>query len=122
MKFEILAKSIDSDFEWWEDYDIAEITTLEQAQEWAKTLMDNYNKTLRPQEVARELLDVRLVGAGVVGKEHQWVKIMPLAGNTYDVYRCSVCGVTGKRYGTSGGIKRDSKYKAKKYEFCKDKE
>ncbi len=36
----------------------------------------------------------------------------------YDVFKCSKCGVYGKRYTLDGDIIRDRQYKAKVYEYC----
>ena len=44
------------------------------------------------------------------------VTVMGVYGS-YDVMKCVRCGITGKRYGLVD-IKRDPKYKAKKYETC----
>lgn len=58
-------------------------------------------------------------------KEHNWrktnlVTIMQKKGTgSYDTFKCSVCGVTGKRFTIPGPVYRDVKYRAMKYNNCK---
>ena len=86
---------------------------------WARDTIARFNATLRPKELPRRLIEVRIGG---VSELHQWEKhsvatIMDHLG-TYDTMRCRHCGITGKRFGLSGAIRRDSKFRAKKYAKC----
>lgn len=54
-------------------------------------------------------------------KDHDWDKTNLVTinknGLMYDTYKCSICGIKGKRYGI-GEIRRDKRYKADKYKNC----
>lgn len=104
---------------WEEKYDKPEIETVEEAWDWADRTVRKFNATLRPGERARTLTGVRGEGDS---KAHHWLKTSlatQMRGNiAFDNYRCDRCGITGKRYGLSGTVKRDAKYRAKKYEEC----
>lgn len=72
-----------------------------------------------------EIEDSNDIGAS--RREHDWHKTNAFTrtfvggvnhGQTYDAMKCEVCGVEGKRYGVRG-VKRDTKFRAKKYEICK---
>jgi hypothetical protein len=119
MKIKMKVKSINSDYTWDEEYDVE---TGIDAKDYAEKLIINYNTTLRPHEVARELVDVIVVDENSeVIHQHNWEKqnlVTIVRGNSiYDTMKCSMCGITGKRYGLVG-IQRDSKYKAKCYDTC----
>ena len=100
-----------------------EIDDDKDPQEFAQGLIDNFNATLRPNETPRELVEVLVLNESVHGKrEHNWEKqnLMTInrGGKMYDIYKCNNCGITGKRYGLSELVTRDSKYKADKYRYC----
>jgi hypothetical protein len=93
--------------------------TLEEAEQWFLAVLANYNSALRPKELPRELVGIR---EGVkLHTPHNWVKTNLVTrserGRIFDTYRCTECRITGKRIGL-GGIIRDSKWKAMKYEWC----
>jgi len=120
MKIRIKVRSLENGQEWAEDYDQPGIGDLQQAEKWAAGLIENFNQTLRPGESRRKLLVTELVGTSTT---HQWYKrtdgmSLPFRGALVDLLECSKCGVTGKRYGLSSIIKRDSKYRAKKFAVC----
>lgn len=105
---------------WWEEY---EKDHVEDPQKWAEQTIENFNTTLRPHEKPRRLLDVEILEENTK-KDHSWVKTslsMRRAGwrsnNLYDEYKCTHCGITGKRFGV-GRVERDSKYRAKVYNRC----
>jgi hypothetical protein len=122
MKFKIKCKHVGEDEEWWESYNKSEILTLEDAQKWADKVIKSFNHNLRKNEKERELLDVQLDSTSSVVLRHTWEKTNLVTvfkrGEYYDTYRCTHCGVTGKRYSLNGAVIRDTKYKAKVYGDC----
>lgn len=88
-------------------------------QAYAEGIIAYFNATLKPDELPRRLVSVTLLGAG---NSHNWEKsnlTTQFRGHRlYDTARCTLCGVTGKRYGLSGTVKRDSRFRAKKWETC----
>lgn len=116
MKFRILLKT-EKD-EWWESYD--KDTTDPQV--WAEETIQRFNDTLRPHELARQLLRVEVIEQGNE-RHHKWVKrtdgmSVPFRGCAVDLMFCSACGITGKRFGVAGHVKIDSKYRKKAYLEC----
>jgi hypothetical protein len=106
--------------EWIENHDLPNVSGQANAEAWAQATLDTFNKTLRPYESPRTLTSVTIEG---VSAEHRWQKISPVTqisprGRIYDVYKCADCEVTGKRIGLSSVVKRDSKYRAKKWATC----
>lgn len=108
--------------EWHEDYDRPEIEDgdIQSATDWAGQLIEGFNQNLRPGELRRELVCVERLGAST---DHTWYKRTDgmsarIGGRIVDVMECSKCGVTGKKAGLSSVIKRDSKYRAKKFAVC----
>ena len=122
MKIQIKVRVVSTGQEWTEDYDkvgIGENGNIQQAEDWAFQLVKQFNDGCRPGESHRELLSTKLTGAST---EHEWYKrtdgmSVEFRGQLVDVFECR-CGITGKRFGLSGAIKRDSKFKAKKYGAC----
>jgi hypothetical protein len=116
MKFKILVK--DEKEQWWEDYE----KNISDPKAWAAKIIDRFNRTLRPGERPRTLLDVVLKNASN-DKYHDWIKrtdgmSVSFRGNSVDLYFCSKCGITGKRISLGGDIKIDSKYRKKAYREC----
>ncbi|MCY9738144.1 hypothetical protein M5X17_31115 [Paenibacillus alvei] len=113
-------KKIGSDVVWNEEYD----NCPAEPYVWAKAIIDNFNATLREGEALRELVDVVVLNEDTV-IEHEWEKtnLFTIVRGTknYDTMQCKCCGVTGKRFGLSDVVTRDSKYKAKKYDKCNRK-
>lgn len=102
-----------------------EISDEEDPEEYAQALINYCNATLRPKESPRELVKVIVSKEAVEGRQsHKWEKqnlvTIRRGGKNYDVYRCSCCGITGKRYGLSENVIRDKKYKADKYQYCRE--
>ncbi len=106
---------------WNEDEDRPQIPDLGHAETWAKSTVAMFNKTLRPGELARELVSVEELPDEPVA--HGWQKTnlvtVQRGSSMYDTYRCTQCGITGKRYGLSGEVKRDSIFKSPGYADCK---
>lgn len=109
--------------EWTEDYDklgIGDNGNQAQAEDWAHELVERFNAGCRPGEAHRKLLKTEILGAST---EHVWVKrtdgmSVEFRGTIVDVFHCSGCGITGKRFRITSNVKRDSKYRAKKYKQC----
>lgn len=121
---EILMKTriIETEYVIEERYEIADD---EDPNEYAQGLINNYNATLRPKESPRELVEVFVLRENVAGKlEHKWEKqnlvTIRRGGRIYDAYKCTCCGITGKRYGLGDNVTRDPKYKADKYQYCQN--
>jgi len=102
-----------------------EIKNEQDGKEYAEGLIEFFNETLRPNESARELVQVHeeiMDECQTEKKEHQWEKqnltTISRGGRMYDIYECTCCGITGKRYGLSSTVKRDGKYQAEKYAYC----
>jgi hypothetical protein len=121
MKIRIKVRNVKTDNEWTEDYDKEGIGNISQAEGWAAQLIERFNETLRPGESRREVVSTELIGEST---EHRWYKRTDgmssrFRGALVDLFECSKCGVTGKRHGVSSIIKRDSKYRAKKFSVCR---
>ena len=119
MKFKATVK--DSRGEWNEFYDVKEAIDEETATAYMNMLIENFNATLRTGERPRTLVEVTLdTDKGI--RKHRWTKtnlVSQMQGSlTFDLYRCTECGITGKRYGLSWSIKRDDEFRAKGYEDC----
>lgn len=85
-------------------------------------VIENFNKSLRPGERPRILIAAMELEER--DKPHDWAKTnlvtkMDKTGQ-YDSYKCSICGVTGKRRSLGGYVTQDKKYKASKYQFCRN--
>jgi hypothetical protein len=123
MKISMKVRNKVTQMEWAEEYDIKDGSDAEQ---YAIDLIDNFNNTLRPNEAPRELVYVEILEDTSQSKvAHNWEKqnAYTVVGkhSVHDVYRCSACGITGKRFGLSADVVRDNQYKATKYEYCSGK-
>ncbi|OOM73966.1 hypothetical protein CLPUN_42040 [Clostridium puniceum] len=86
-------------------------------------MVNSFNSTLKQGESARELVDAEIIDSDSIPKlKHKWEKTNLVTlrnrNGSYDAMKCSCCGITGKRYGIGGRVLKDSKYKAKKYDYC----
>lgn len=119
-KIVIEVKSEVSAGSWKEEYDIHDDLDPKL---YALGLISRYNKTIRTFESPRTLVSVTVTGKSA---RHTWSKVNAFTicdrYGTYDRMKCKACGVTGKRFGVSSIINRDSKYLAKKYAQCSGKE
>lgn len=117
MKFRMQVKSGDL-YPWWETYE----KNVDDPQAEAERLIEYFNSTLRPGEEPRTLLAVEVLDQTSI-KDHTWKKtnlmtIKGHAGRTYDTLRCTVCGITARRYGLHD-ITIDPEFaKAKVYKRC----
>lgn len=111
---------------WQEEYILNAIYTKAEAEAWASNLIREFNEQEKlrygKKAALRELLSVEIDGADN-RRKHEWAKVNAATMTTprkrlYDLWRCKVCGITGRRYGLSGVIERDKAYKAKKYDLC----
>jgi hypothetical protein len=126
VKLELIVQNVVTGDSWTEEYDkpgIGDNGNTLQAEDWAKNLIDWFNNTCRAGESKRRLLGVKIIVSSRAA--HDWYKrtdgmSVEFRGRYVDVFECRTCGITGKRFSLSGSIRRDSKFKAKKYESCFD--
>lgn len=116
MKFKIHIKTQSED--WWETY----TKLIDDPHEWAKEITDQFNRTLRPKEQPRELIEV-IIEDDANDELHDWFKrtdgmSVVFRGSFVDIMECRKCGITGKRFGIGAIIKIDSKYKKKVFQKC----
>ncbi len=113
-KIEIEVRAVGGKSSWKEEYNCEG-----DPNQYAKNLIARFNSTLREGEIPREVVNVTVLDEKE--NNHEWRKVNAItvshAGRTFDKYECERCGITGKRHGVAL-LKRDSKYKAKKYEKC----
>lgn len=92
--------------------------------EWCKNVINvTWNEGIREHETKRKFIRVEIIDASKTKSDHKWNKFtggqsVQFRGSIVDEMYCEVCRITGKRYGLSGTIRIDSKYKAKKYKRC----
>ncbi len=105
---------------WNEDEDRPQIRDLAHAETWAKSTVAMFNRTLRPNELARTLVRVEALSAESAAHDWQKTNLVTVqhGRSLYDTYRCTECGITGKRYGLGGEILRDSQFKSRGYADC----
>ena len=120
MKFRILVAYRDEREEeepWWEEFD----KNVSDVKRWARETIEWFNSYCSLGERARLLVRVEILDEKSQ-KEHSWEKqnlvTVISGGEIYDVMRCSVCGVTGKRHGLVEMVELDRKYKYKVYARC----
>lgn len=94
----------------------------EDAIAWARAVVANFNATLRPGESARTIVSVFEGSTLAEPKtEHTWMKTnlttLERNGRVFDTARCSVCGITSKRFGL-GSHTRDADFKAHGFATC----
>lgn len=95
-------------------------------EKWSRDIVDWFNSTLRPRERKRIFVKCEVIGE-VPPAEHRWFKKTAMTktvvgglrhGQMYDAMECGRCGVTGKRYGLSGSVKLDSKWRKIVFQRC----
>lgn len=99
---------------WWEEY-IKDVDP----ETYGKEIIERYNNTLRPHEKPRTYLGFEILESDLM--PHNWQKSCLVCNEEgLDTYCCTNCGITGTSYNIAEfGVKRDSKYKAQKYQYCK---
>lgn len=117
----------DAEGAWTETYKEGESASFGRADadlyQWAARLIGKFNDTLRPHEKPRILDTVKVseVDDKAQPLDHDWHKTnlvtVEQRGQYFDVMACTRCPVTGRRYGLTH-VKRDAKFKAKKYDHC----
>lgn len=95
----------------------------ENPMEWATETIKEFNRTLRPYESGRELVSVKVIALNESHYEHDWEKtnfvtVLKRGGGHHDTYKCSKCGITGKRHGLSDVIERDYRYRHVRFTKC----
>lgn len=120
MKFIMTVKNTRTGSEWPESYDYHEAKCAESAEKIARDMVKQFNKGLREGEASREFVSIQLEGAS---NSHRWEKDLlrmsaNFRGRVIDGMICENCGVSGKRFGISGHIKIDSKFKKKVFQTC----
>lgn len=106
--------------QWDEDYDVPMLKTADDVRDYCETILSRFNSGRRPGELPRHMVSLEIGGDSDV---HDWRKVnaatVMKGTSNYDVMRCAVCGVTGKRYGLGSTVRRDHGYRAKRYENCR---
>lgn len=115
MIFEMHVKDIHSD--WWESVN----RNTSDPQKTAEEIVQSFNKSLRPHEAPRELIEIRVTDERQL--KHEWVKrtdgmSVNFRGRAVDLMYCTRCHITGKRYGLNGLITIDSKFRKKAFREC----
>jgi hypothetical protein len=81
------------------------------AEEHGQSIIDAFNRSLRDGECARVMISAISDNESDI-QTHNWEKYNAVTqSGGYDTYKCSKCGVTGKRYGLNGSIKLDYRYR-----------
>jgi hypothetical protein len=119
MKFKMLVRETKTGREWWENYD----KDVSDVEEFCKHAVEEiWNGNLRPHEKKREFIKCEII-ENSNDKFHKWFKLtsgmsVEFRGQIVDLVKCSVCGITGKRYGLDDKVKIDSKYRKKAFQNC----
>jgi len=121
MKFEMLVGHEDGKGETWvEPYDKPELRTEDSVRLWAARTNEYFNSTLHDGEKPRTLLEVTISEAP--SDVHMWTKTnlatIQDRGQMYDTAKCSVCGITARRYRLEPVFTRDKKFSAKSFDSC----
>lgn len=116
MKFKIHVT--DGTEDWWEEYDKETVDP----DEWGRSIIEFFNSTLRPGEKPRTFLGSEVIDADN-GKFHNWEKRLDgmsrvFRGHVVDIFYCTRCGITGKRYGFGPEPKHDAKFRKKVFQRC----
>lgn len=114
-----VAKTTDPEDSWVETLECA--FTKEPLKAVAEVI-DFFNRTLRPGEVPRVLVNVLEVEKTLLPNVHHWEKqnliTIIKGGRNYDVVKCRACGATAKRFGLGYHIEIDRKFSGFKFNPC----
>ena len=117
MKFILIEKIINTGKILEEEYEI----NLDDPEYWCKNTIENFNKTLMPDESTREYIGFKIIDAN--NYTHQWRKksltTQKDKDGFFDAYICDKCGITGKKRKLDKGVINDKQYNYKKYKDCK---
>jgi hypothetical protein len=111
MKFKIeVAYADGSGTPWTEECDERRVESINDALDYGRKLIDDYNAGLRCKEKARKFISAQMTGEQ--SEKHEWEKsnlvTIVKGGSNYDTGKCKVCGITSKRYGLGGGHSIDN--------------
>lgn len=128
MKIKLTVKDPTGGEPWTEELD-SPACTLEDAEAYGRRLVDDFNREERERYGDRAIGYREFVAcslSGELNQRHDWRKtnLVTQRGRDglFDSFRCHRCGVTGKRYTLGGGVFRDSRYQAEKYNTCRGPE
>ena len=83
------------------------------SEQHAQSIIDYFNSTLRPREQPRVLVSV-VETENKATLSHNWVKhSLVTEKGGYDIYKCTQCKATGKKFGLSSGVTPDGKFTEK---------
>ena len=105
---------------WIEEYDRAEVKTIDEATDYATALVDNWNNSLRPHEKERRVVLVELAGeSGPTAHDWEKTNLVTISDRLglYDTLECRNCFITAKRFGLTD-ITIDRQFRAKKFQTC----
>lgn len=115
----------------WEDYNDDTVIDRSTAENAARRMLEDYNAVEierygdgpKVQRRLRRLVGVDF-GGGAARRSHDYQKANAVtlggAHGLRDKWICTKCGCVALRYGVSSGFKRTGRWRAKKYEFCKE--
>ena len=106
--YKALIKEVGSDRTWVEEFSDLVVDDMDILQH-CNFIIGRFNTTLRSGEKPRKVIRVRVIDRPV-NRRHDWKKVsLVTEKGGYDIYRCSYCGATGKRYGLAGFVTPDRK-------------
>jgi hypothetical protein len=112
-------KNVGSDTPWEEPMteNVQDDVTAEQR---ANQIVNNFNRTLRPGELERELVKVedtdKKSQVSSQNVRHIWKKkSLVTERGGFDKYECEACGATGKRHGLSESVVIDKRFIKRQY-------
>jgi hypothetical protein len=109
ISYRALIKEIGTKRVWVEDFaDLVVDSTTSLSH--CRFLICRFNATLREGEKPRRVRITRPTEIPDNLKEHSWNKMsFELVDGKYYIYKCRMCGITGKRYGTVTFVTPDRK-------------
>lgn len=96
---------------WEEKFEDKHFETDAEATTWANDTLEHFNTSLRPDEPAREIVNVRLVGER---PKHHWDRVSLVVqedkDGMFDRMRCRHCHATGRRVPMNASVRLDGPY------------